>query len=345
MEKHLSADSSMKHHLPFVIQAPTEGSARASWVESNRARWTDALLTHGAVLWRGFRLPDGEGFEACPRLFFDETLSNVYRSTPRTEVGKGVYTATEYPKQFEIPQHSEESYARDWPLRLLFYCDTPATSGGETPLSDNRVTTARLPQGVKDRFEEKQICYVRNYGGGVDPSWQVVFQTEDRAAVEQYCREHDIKYEWRGNRLRTRQVCPAFASHPVTGERVWFNQAHLFHVSSLDPRMRQAMLRLFKPEDLPRNSYYGDGTEIESETLNEIRAAFADAIPVQWQRGDLVLVDNMLAAHGRRPFAGPRKTLVSMGDSYSAFRRRMAEHEIHQQSVYSSATAAAHSAP
>jgi hypothetical protein len=217
-------------------------------------------------------------------------------------------------------------------------------SGGETPLSDNRVTTARLSRRVKDRFEEKQICYVRNYGAGVDLSWQVVFQTEDRAEVERYCREHDIEYEWRGNRLKTRQVCPAFASHPVTGDRVWFNQAHLFHVSSLDPRMRVAMLRLFKPEDLPRNSYYGDGTEIESETLDEIRAAFADAIPVQWQRGDLVLVDNMLAAHGRRPFEGPRKTLVSMGDAYSAFRTRTAAREMQRESADSSATIAAHSA-
>lgn len=345
MEQQRSEDLSMKHHLPFVIQAPTDASALDTWVESNRCTWSDALLTHGAVLWRGFRLPDGEGFEACPRLFFDETLSYIYRSTPRTEVGKGVYTATEYPKQFEIPQHSEESYARDWPLRLLFYSDTPATSGGETPLSDNRVTTALLSQRVKDRFEEKKICYVRNYGGGVDLSWQVVFQTEDRSAVERYCSEHDIEYEWLGNRLRTRQVCPAFATHPVTGDRVWFNQAHLFHVSSLDPRMRQAMLRLFKPEDLPRNSYYGDGTEIEPETLHEIRTAFADAIPVQWQRGDLVLVDNMLAAHGRRPFEGPRKTLVSMGDAYSAFRRRTAEQQIQPESVYSSARTAAHSAP
>ncbi len=310
----------MPPSLPLLIEAPPDEPGLAGWLERHRATYDAALLASGAVLFRGFALPSGEGggFEGATRLFFDQALSYVYRSTPRTEVGKGVYTATEYPKQLIIPQHSENAYARDWPLKLCFFCELAATSGGETTLSDNRVTTAALSERVKQRFLEKGICYVRNYGAGVDLSWQVVFQTKDRAEVERYCAANGIDFEWRKDKLRTRQVCQAMAAHPVTGEQLWFNQAHLFHVSSLDPKTRQAMLQLFKPDELPRNAYYGDGSELEPEVLEEIRAAYRGVVGVPWKKGDVLVVDNMLAAHGRNPFDGPRKVLVSMGEAYSA---------------------------
>jgi len=50
------------------------------------------------------------------------------------------------------------------------------------------------------------------------------------ADVERFCAENDLTCEWLGNgQLRTKQVNAAAMTHPVTGERVWFNQAHLFH--------------------------------------------------------------------------------------------------------------------
>ncbi|MNG41197.1 Taurine catabolism dioxygenase TauD, TfdA family [compost metagenome] len=33
-----------------------------------------------------------------------------------------------------------------------------------------------------------------------------------------------------------------------------------------------------------------------------------------WRKGDVILLDNMLAAHARDPFEGPRKIVVAMGE-------------------------------
>lgn len=305
--------------LPFLVLASSPRTPLEAHLGETRAEWETALLTHGAVLFRGFADVTAATFERLAGPFYGEALDYTYRSTPRTEVGKAVYTATEYPAPLTIPQHSENAYQRQWPARLAFFCEISAEEGGQTPLSDNRETTARLPAELRARFEERGVLYVRNFGHGVDLPWEVAFQTSDRAEVERYCDRHGIAWEWLdGNRLRTRQVCQALAAHPVTGERFWFNQAHLFHVSALDPKSRRAMESMFRREDLPRNAYYGDGSELEEDVLETVRAAYSNTVAFDWKAGDVLLVDNLRVAHGRRPFRGKRRILVSMGKLSSA---------------------------
>jgi alpha-ketoglutarate-dependent taurine dioxygenase len=61
--------------------------------------------------------------------------------------------------------------------------------------------------------------------------------------------------------------------------------------------------------------YYGDGTAIENSVIEEIRElSWRTAVKFPWQEGDVLAVDNMLVAHARMPFKGPRKILVSMGE-------------------------------
>ncbi len=306
----------MSPTLPLVHEAQP-GHGLVEFSRERKAALREELLEHGALLFRGFHVPGEEGFAAFAREVF-EPLPYLYRSTPRTEVGKGVYTATEYPKQLTIPQHCENAYARQWPLKLAFFCAVAAPTGGATPLADNRRTTALIPEAVRARFEERGVMYVRNYGSGVDLPWQVVFQTKEKREVEHFCDAQAIQYEWLPkDRLRTRQVCQALAQHPATGERVWFNQAHLFHVSALDPASQKAMLSVFKKEELPRNAYFGDGGEIPGEDLASIRAAYGELHEFPWRQGDVLLVDNMLVSHGRRPFDGPRRILVTMGEPFA----------------------------
>jgi alpha-ketoglutarate-dependent taurine dioxygenase len=304
--------------LPLLVR-PARGSPElAEWAALRRQALEQSLLEHGALLFRGFQVGEStfaRFMEAASRSLLDY----VYRSTPRTAMGQKVYTATEYPARMTIPLHNENAYQRDWPMKLGFHCVVAAQKGGETPLADMVRVTARLDPALIERFARHGIMYVRNYGAGVDLPWQTVFQTQDPAEVERFCREQDISWEWLPEgRLRTRQVCQAVASHPVTGQRFWFNQAHLFHFSSLDPDTREDLLYLLKEEGLPRNAYHGNGERIADEDLQAIRAAFEqEAVAFPWQPGDILLVDNMQAAHGRNPFQGPRKLLVMMSDPCS----------------------------
>jgi Taurine catabolism dioxygenase TauD, TfdA family len=161
-----------------------------------------------------------------------------------------------------------------------------------------------------------RYMYVRNFGDGFGLSWPEVFGTTSRAEVEAYCRANGIEAEWKGGgRLRTRQVRRAAARHPQTGEWVWFNHATFFHVSTLDEDIRLRLLDEFGEAELPNNTTYGDGSPIEPEVLEELRAAYLrHQVAFPWRAGDVLMLDNMLVAHGREPFEGARRVVAGMAD-------------------------------
>jgi alpha-ketoglutarate-dependent taurine dioxygenase len=305
--------------LPLLIEPAIEGVDLAAWAEGQRDFVAAELLRHGGLLFRGFNIDGLEEFERFIRVLAEELLDYTYRSTPRTQLSGKIYTSTEYPADQTIPFHNEMSYSRSWPLKIWFCCITPPGQGGETPIADSRRVYQQIPAQVREEFERKLVMYVRNYGGRVDLPWQEVFQTSSRTEVEEFCRHAGIELEWLGeDRLRTRQVCQAVAHHPRTGERVWFNQAHLFHVSSLPAEVRQPLLAEFGEENLSRNTCFGDGSLIEPAALDEVRRAYElEAVRFPWRRGDVLMLDNMLVAHGREPFSGLRKIVVGMADPVS----------------------------
>jgi alpha-ketoglutarate-dependent taurine dioxygenase len=276
------------------------------------------LSVEGGLLFRGFALDGADAFRSFAAGFGHPLLTYEFGSTPRSKVTQGVYTSTEYPPHQHIPLHNEQAYTRDWPMKIWFYCQQAAPEGGETPIADSRAVYRAMPAELRDRFAEKGLMYVRNTGNGLDVPWQQVFGTEDRGEVEAYCRDHGIDCEWKADgELRTRQLCQGTIAHPVSGEMLWFNQAHLFHVSNLEPEVRSTLMELVDEPDLPRNVYYGDGSPIEDETLATVRAVLeANKISFPWQAGDVLMLDNMLTAHARAPFKGPRKVIVAMAEAH-----------------------------
>lgn len=304
--------------FPRQISPASEKLDLIDWARPQRDALVDELHRHGAILFRGFEVGSADRFREFAQLFAP-LLDYRERAAPRTAVSSNVYTSTEFPPDQIIPMHHEMSYSHNWPIKLFFYCAVPPTQGGCTPVVDDRALIDQIPEDVKNRFLEKKVMYVRNYGEGVDMPWQEVFQTDDRAAVEAYCHRSHTEVEWKdGDRLRTRSIRQVVATHPVTGDTVWFNHAYMFHHSNLEPSVRDALLAEFAEDELPRNAFYGDGTPIESSILEELKALYErEAVRFKWEQDDVMMVDNFLVSHGREPFEGPRKILVAMAELYT----------------------------
>ena len=300
--------------LPLVIRPVDPDLDLIAWARENRRFLDERLQREGAILFRNFSLRTPPEFESLIEAVSGKLLDYSYRSTPRSLVSGHIYTSTEYPAHQSIPLHNENSYSLSWPMKLWFFSLEVAPAGGETPIVDSRRVYQRIPPEIRECFDQKGLLYVRNYGVGLDLPWEDVFQTNNKAEVEAYCRSAEIEFEWIGeDQLRTRQRCQVSATHPHTGDKVWFNQAHLFHVSRLPVEVREWLLGDFAPEDLPRNVYFADGSDIEPELLDEILKVYEQQMVIfPWRAGDVLLVDNMLTAHGRQPFTGKRRVVVGM---------------------------------
>ena len=301
--------------LPLILRPVNGGIDLADWSRATRHLIESELLKHGAILFRGFEIGSSTRFEQFA-LTISPDLFNENGEHPRQSISGNVYTPVFYPPDQKLLWHNENSFNNRWPMKIWFYCVKPANQGGETILVDSQKVFEAIDPRIREEFIQKKVMYVRNYQDGVGLNWQAVFQTTDKAEVERRCRQDGMQFQWKpGDRLCTNCVRPAAAMHPRTGAWVWFNQAQHWHISLLDAETRESLVSLFAEEDLPRNCYYGDGTPIEDSVMDEICAVYRKLeVCFPWEAGDVIMLDNMLTAHGRNPFLGERKLLVALGE-------------------------------
>ncbi len=302
--------------LPLVIKPSIENINLQAWAANNLEFIETNLLKHGGILFRDFDVNTQADFENFINSVCPNPMQYMEGATPRTQLSKTVYTSTEYPPEQFIALHNELSYVITWPMKIWFFCVQPATIQGQTPIADVRKVLQRIHPDIIERFRQKGWMLVRNFGDGFGLPWQTTYHTSDRMALEEYCYKANIEFEWKdNNRLKTRHIRPAVAKHPKTSDMVWFNHIVFWHISSLEPAVREMLLEEFKEEELPYNTYYGDGSPIEVSVIEEIREAYhQETIVFPWHKGDILMLDNMLVAHGRQPYKGTRKILAAMGE-------------------------------
>ncbi|GLS24564.1 TauD/TfdA family dioxygenase [Marinibactrum halimedae] len=315
---------------PFIIEAEgpsgdcPSGDCRLSelsaWKQEHSDFIQQKLLEHGAILVRNFGIDSLAHFNDFLGDFRHATLLDYAGgNSPRTKLLKGIYTSTEYPQEHFISLHNEFSYNDQWPEHLFFCCVTPPVKDGNTLIADGRKVLALLDPEVIEMFEQRKVTYIRNMHDGsgfFGPSWQETFETEDKDKVSEFCKKSNIDFEWKKDGgLKTTQLGLGVATHPITKEKAWFNQADQFHVSNHPRDYYDAMVDMCdgKLDELPQHACFGDGTEMTNEVLDSIRNAFKQlTIYFPWQKGDALILDNVLMAHGRAPFSGARKILVAM---------------------------------
>ncbi len=334
--------------LPLVIRPKpgTDNSAsQLARVLSEEPIWVkDRWKTYGALLFRGFRLDGPGGFETIARSL-DPALKNEYLGTsPRNALTPYVFTASELPPFYPIPQHLEMSFVKQPPRRLFFSALQPNQGiGGETPLADFQAVWRDLDPAVKQRFEQKGVRNIRNYAGPqggskLDPwklkRWDEMFQTQDRATVEQKCAANEFQVVWKsGGRLALINDQPATRLHPETQIPTWFNHTQVFHLSAAAGEYRRIAekrgtryraLGLFAKtmtglknrfvadEDQSMHCTYGDGSAISEADMEAVRdAIWKNMVAFPWEQDDVVAIDNFRISHGRLPYQGPRVVAVA----------------------------------
>lgn len=307
--------------------------------------WLDrALAAHGAVRLRGFDVRAPADFERVA-LAMEPALQDRYLGTsPRVGLTRHVFTASELPGYYPIPQHCEMTFIAAPPRRIFFCCLAAPPKGGETPLVDMRKVAADMDPAVRARFEAGGIRIIRNYDGPASPRgrdlwkmkrWDEIFDTTERAAVEASCAEQGFVPTWRDqDRLRLVSEHPAFVPHPDDGRDVWFNHVQVFHLSAAPGEFKRIFKRRKTPlnlgmwafseamvafkrrspsEDQSLHCTYRDGREIPDADMEHVRDLIWRHMHIEpWQVGDVVALDNRAVAHGRLPYpAGPRQVVVA----------------------------------
>ncbi len=286
------------------------------WVAQHRDALRAAVVEHGALFVRGLRLRDAAEIEAVFRRIGTLMIERE-AFAPRQRYSEGVYSASKWPPNQHMCMHHELSYAADPPGFLLFACLVAPTGGGETPVAESPSVLSGLPADLVERFEREGWLLIRNYNNDIGASVAEAFGTDDRHAVESYCRANAIQFEWQPNGgLRTWQRRSAVVRHPQTGQRCWFNQVAFLNEWTMDPEVHEYLVEICGRDGLPFNTRFGNGDPIGADVvqvIDEVYEKYTTREP--WQTGDLFLVDNVRTAHGRESFEGPREVLVAMADA------------------------------
>jgi alpha-ketoglutarate-dependent taurine dioxygenase len=299
--------------FPKIIEA-SSSSNLADYLLGKKADVDAELEQTGVVLFRGFVVPTIKIFDAAVQAYgaenfpYAESLSNAVRinMTPR------VFTANEAPPETSIFLHHEMAQTPIYPSKLFFYCHKAAEVGGATPLCRSDILLEKLaaqnPISVEE-FAKKGVRYTNTMpetddpGSGQGRSWRSTLTVNDRQAAEDRLVAMGYDWEWQeGHALRvTSPRLDAVRTLP-DGRRVFFNQLIAAYRGWSDKR-----------NDRLKSVCFGDGTPIDAESLSTaIHLADELSFDLDWQSGDVALINNFLVMHGRRPFQGTRKVLASL---------------------------------
>jgi len=282
-----------KTQFPHVI---TGTGNLADYVTGQKEAIDSALTDQGAVLFRGYDVPAAQDFDAVVTAYgednfaYSESLSNAVR----VNVTERVFTANEAPPTTSIYLHHEMAQTPIYPSKLFFYCEIQPGAGGATPLCRSDILLEQLramePELVS-AFAEKGVRYTNvmpstdDPGSGQGRSWRSTLGVEDRGAAEVRLSRLNYEWTWQSDEaLRvTTPILPAIRELPG-GRQSFFNQLIAAFRGWSDSRNTAS-----------KSIAFGDGTPITPADM-ETAISRSDELShdLEWQAGDVALVDNFL---------------------------------------------------
>ena len=319
--------------LPLVLKPKNPNLTFQDFLnllKENNAELKQKMLKYGGFLFRDFPVKDIDDFSSViDTMQIGERLDYIGGDSPRSKIKKKVYTSTEASPSFKIPLHNEMSFQNKYPTHISFFCDTPPAEDGETIIGDARKIYQAMDPDVRDLFEKKGLKYISRYyhkSRIMDfvnrlqrghKSWIESFDTESKKEVEQKCQVNEYGFEWLDKDwLQINRDRPATIEHPETKEKVWFNQVHTF---DFNPkflgfwRYIGATLFYCRKNTRVNDVCFGDGTKIPRKAIYHVLDVLdQQTLKFPWEKGDVLVLDNILAMHGRSTFKGDRRILTAM---------------------------------
>lgn len=277
------------------------------------------LRSNGALLLRGFPF-NIEAFTAfsdqcCPR--FSKYVGGGIRfkaldRAARDESGT-VLSTTGNTQSFSIPLHGEMYYQKDRPDLLWFFCVTPPITRGQTTLADGREMFAKLSERSRELLRSKRLKYERELSPN---EWRTAFLTDDIDELRRLCKINDLSLDIKPDQ----SVRIEFIESAITvfeGKEAFINNAVLLW--DFEKGMREGFANKIFGDDMPAKPHmvvrFEDGSELPDWLMEDIeRVSDELTVDVNWQAGDVVMVNNRVILHGRRKTVGEeRDILVRLG--------------------------------
>lgn len=313
---------------PAADELSSDINAFSAWMDGQYEEIERALLTFGAIVWRGFPVSETEDFCRLFDRFDDFEQGYVGGTSDRKPVKGRAMEATRTAPDIYIQLHQEMSYMPASPRALAFWCKQPAETGGETVICDMRGVLEELPGPVRRKMVNHGASYVRNMidEASADwraepryqhPSWQYRFESEDRDEISAQLAERGAEFEWHEDgSVSFWTTRPGTIVHPETGDLLFFNQMNSQVQNRWTAGEERAALMDAAYGDTVRRPYsvrWGNGDPLLDEEFLAMREVFERRkVAFAWQAGDVMLVENRLTGHGRHPYTGERDVQVML---------------------------------
>lgn len=235
----------------------------------------DLLRERGAILLKEFA-KNADAFVHLTRRLVGPSSSYEGGALDRASIPgyDMLFTTTGADQRFGVPLHGEMYYSDRPPRLLCFYCQAAPVRGGQTTLCDGLMAAERLEGRVSDFFRNNLLKYIRRDDAG--------------------CSEY---------------LCPAF----IAGAN------GIVFINNILPVFTDELTRNEKGVDVSGQSpslilRTETGARLPLDLVLEIRSELEKmTIDVEWESGDILLVDNRRAMHGRRRLIeGKREIYVQL---------------------------------
>lgn len=286
---------------------------------------TKKLARHGTLLFRGLPINNAEDFSKFAHAFGYKPHEIIGIVVTRPSLAPNVSPANESPKDVTIYSHNESPQVPHAPEYVFFYSHKAPEIGGETPISSslelfNRVQR-EIPEFI-DELAEKGILSTVKYkftaqhegsstlkeafGKEIDEGDDEA--TRKRKIEEQIARYGRGKYttwEWEDDGITLTHRLPVIRTHPLTNLPSLFT-AQYYKYKKQGNESRKAI-----------DQFYGDGTKIPEEYLKKVSDIIDDIrVLHKWQRGDVLVYDNIVGQHGREAWQGEQSDRVVLASLF-----------------------------